>query len=92
MTKLSFMLAPWAKQIRALKAIPWSLADDLMVIATGEDHEQIFLHAYATTISYLHCIGARLTTALGRSCGTTGGPTSAPGVLLSHHSGISAAT
>ena len=61
MTKLSFMLAPWAKQIRALKAIPRSLADDLMVIATGEDHEQIFLHAYATTISYLHCIGARLT-------------------------------
>ena len=32
-----------------------------MVIAIGEDHEQIFKTAYATTISHLHCIGAKLT-------------------------------
>ena len=61
MTKLAFLLAPWTKQMRALKAIPRSLADDLMVIAFGEDHEQTFKHAYAATFSYLHCIGAKVT-------------------------------
>ena len=57
---LYFMLAPWARQIRALKAIPRSFADDLLVIATGPNHEQIFKKAYSTTLSYLHCIGAAL--------------------------------
>ena len=61
MTKLAFLLAPWTKQIRALRAIPRSLADDLMVIALGEDREQIFKTAYAATCSYLHAIGARVT-------------------------------
>ena len=61
MTKLAFTLAPWAKQIRALKAIPRCLADDLMVVATGPDHEEVFKRAYSTTLSYLHCIGAAIT-------------------------------
>ena len=61
MTQLAFLLAPWTQQIRALRAIPGSLADDLMVIALGEDHEQIFKSAYSATISYLHAIGAKVT-------------------------------
>ena len=60
MTKLAFVLAPWAKQIRALKATPRSLADDLLVIATGPNHEQIVKKAYSTTLSYLHCIRAAI--------------------------------
>ena len=61
MTKLAFTLAPWAKQIRALKAIRRSLADDSMVVATGPDHEKIVKRAYSTTLSYLHFIGAAIT-------------------------------
>ena len=61
MTMLAFLMAPWARYIRHLRAIPRSLADDLMVLAIGKFCCHIFKKAFAATFSYLNCLGAKVT-------------------------------
>ena len=61
MTMLAFLMAPWARHMRHLRAIPRALADDLMVLAIGKFCAHIFKKAFAATFSYLHCLGAKVT-------------------------------
>ena len=58
MTMVSFLLAPWFKQMRAMHFTPRCLTDDLLIIAYGEGYLQRTIEAYAQTFSYLHCLGA----------------------------------
>jgi len=46
--------------VRAMRATPRALADDLLVFATGDEHEAIFSRVYEATLDYVKAIGAKL--------------------------------
>ena len=60
MMLIAFLLHPWARMIRAMKATPRALADDLLVLATGPLHEAVFLRAYEATLAYIKALGAKV--------------------------------
>ena len=60
MMLIAFLLHPWAKMVRAMRATPRALADDLLVFATGADHEAVFMRAYEATLDYIKALGAKV--------------------------------
>ena len=74
MTFISFLLHPWVRLIRAMEAVPRSLADDLLVFAVGANHCEIVQKAYSATFCYLHTLGAKIAASkcfLFSTCSTT---------------------
>jgi hypothetical protein len=60
MMLIAFLLHPWAAKMRAMGAQPRALADDLLVFATGPEHEVVFRRAYEATLEYIRDIGAKV--------------------------------
>ena len=60
MMLIAFLLHPWARMVRAMRATPRALADDLLVFATGDEHEAIFSRVYEATLDYVKAIGAKV--------------------------------
>ena len=58
MTLIALMLRPWIVLIHNLRVEPRVLADDLLIIAHGREHEPAFAKVYAATYAFLHDMGA----------------------------------
>ena len=53
----ALLFTPWATQVRLRGVEPRALADDLLVTATGPNHETQYKHAYQDTLKYIKDIG-----------------------------------
>ena len=60
MMVMAFVMRPWIKIMRALGVKPRVLADDIMVIAVGDNHNRNFTEAYDTTHQYVQDMGGRI--------------------------------
>ena len=58
MVMVALLFRPWITIIENLKAVPRILADDIMVTASGYDHETKFHAAFDATNSYIADMGA----------------------------------
>ena len=60
MMLIAFLLKPWITATKQMGAKPRILADDIMVYAIGEGHEETFRRASDLTHEYVADIGAKL--------------------------------
>ena len=60
MTWTAFMLVPWVHQLRTMHCIPRALADDILVIAQGQFHEERFRAGYEATLRYMQALGLKV--------------------------------
>ena len=60
MTWTAFMLVPWVHQLRTIHCIPRALADDILVIAQGQFHEERFRAGYEATLRYMQALGLKV--------------------------------
>ena len=60
MTWTAFMLVPWVHQLRAIQCISRALADDILVIAQGQFHEERFRAGYEATLRYMQALGLKV--------------------------------
>jgi hypothetical protein len=60
MTFITCYLTPWINMTKALGAAPRILADDILMLATGQMHEHILVEALDATHIFMQDIGARV--------------------------------
>jgi hypothetical protein len=60
MTFVAFWLRPWVMMVKERAGIPRLLADDILVMAIGHKHEQLFKDCYDLTHQFLQDVGAKI--------------------------------
>ena len=60
MMVVALLMRAWVLQMKSLGVKPRVLADDLQILACGEDHLEKFVHAFDMTHAHLAAMGARL--------------------------------
>ena len=60
MTWTAFMLVPWVHQLRTIHCIPRALADDILIIAQGQFHDERFRAGYEATLRYMQALGLKV--------------------------------
>ena len=56
----ALLMRPWLLMMREMSVVPRVLADDILLVTTGADHEQRFIEGYSATHLYLADMGAKL--------------------------------
>ena len=59
MFAVALMLRPWIMQMREMGVVPRVLADDLQIMAEGDQHNNKFMEAYGKTQLHMQDMGAR---------------------------------
>merc|ERR1712242_652533 len=76
MTWLALLMRPWILMMRELGVTPRTLADDLLLLADGDGHEERLCKAVDATFRYIADLGGRVSAAkcyLSSSCAGTRG-------------------
>ncbi len=60
MTMVALLFKPWVSMMHEAKVTPRCLADDLLIFATGNQHQSRYINAMNTSKQYFADIGARI--------------------------------
>jgi hypothetical protein len=62
MTMVALIMIPWIRKMRAMEVSPRVLADDLLLVATGEGHRAKAIAGLVESIKFFEVMGARVAT------------------------------
>ncbi len=60
MTMVALLMKPWLSKMHQAKVTPRCLADDLMIVATGHEHQSRYINAMNISREFFHDIGAKI--------------------------------
>ena len=60
MLKMAYMLRPWVLMSKKAELTPRVLADDIMLLSTGANHQEKIVRGFEQTITYFADMGARI--------------------------------